>query len=230
MPVNVTSARLCPEMTSTTARGRLRFSSTGPCSMWNSRYPIALRRACASGIRFGSRPKPRIASRIVRARLSPTIEQSGVECSGKRPAAEEWRRRSALLPRRKSRRPRWQMGIACCPSISTSADAKHDAEHAVECPGIRHRVEVGTDEEAWAEASGFGEKPADRRLECFRWRQLARSCPRAPSSRPAPCAPRASAWTGMSASWPLRSSDSFASCRHQPMTSRACSIERHEPR
>ena len=122
-PSNVKSARLWPEMTSTTASGRLRFSRTGPCSMWNSRYPSALAGAFASGMRFGIEAEmpdgvaQRAARLVACDRAAP--------CRTCRPArgCRETERRTARLPRRKIRRPRSQMETACSPSSSTSAMA-----------------------------------------------------------------------------------------------------------
>ena len=118
--------------------------------------------ACASGMRSGSRPKCRIASRSERRPVVGAIEQRRIERAGQRAAAEKRHAEAHafLVGESDDLDGKWKPLLA---EQLDERDGQDDAEHAVEGAGIRHRVEMRADVEA--RRSGDRRRRQSRRID-----------------------------------------------------------------
>ena len=146
-------------------------------------------------MRLGSRPNCLIASRSERPLSSSAIEQRRVEGAGQRAAAEKRRAEphAFLVGESDDLDGEWK------PFPLEQLDERngqHGAEHAVERTGVRYRIEMRADVEARRRGSGTVQTIRGG----YTPRNVAdgidahRHAERAPSTPPAPCARRASAW------------------------------------
>ena len=142
--------RSTPNVPSTTPSGRSSDSSTGPCSMWSSRYAAAFfqlrcaRRARGRGRRRCSRERVRQRDAVARRERSRSSSWSRIEpAAADEPNSERPKRAPSSSAQLTSRTV--SGGVAVCGDPPQHLDPGDDVEAAVEPAAVRHRVDVAAD-------------------------------------------------------------------------------------
>src|ERR1017187_9959049 len=133
------ACRSTPKVPSTAPRGRSRSSSTGPCSMCNSKYAAAF---------FNSLPDS-----FTRSKSIPTFfKASGslIPCLSTRPRA------FFIGPTHKAH-GYWRLAMVLRIDAAKNFHARHYIETAVQPATVRHGIKVAADEQTFVRCAAQGE-------------------------------------------------------------------------